>query len=52
VRMVAVWHSVNDGVCVLCSDRDGKREGEWVGLPPLHVGCRCFLSYEPFTQEV
>lgn len=49
LRMVAVWHSVEDDrVCPICSPRDGKKYGDgWNNYPPAHPRCRCFVSHEP-----
>lgn len=47
--MVAVWNtSMDDRVCPICGPREQTRQGDgWTELPPAHVGCRCWTSYEP-----
>ena len=48
VTMVAVFNTANDDrVCAICEPLDQTKQGEdWMTPPPLHTGCRCWLSYE------
>lgn len=46
--VVAVWNTLEDErVCPICGPRNEKRQGDvWQMLPPAHVNCRCFVTYE------
>ena len=57
VKVVETWHTNNDDrVCELCGQYDGQEveqgQGFYAGdggyedgYPPLHVNCRCWISY-------
>jgi hypothetical protein len=52
-EMVAIWQTSNDErVCPLCGPLDGTKQGEgWDDPPPLHVRCRCWLTYDFAESE-
>ena len=46
IKMIPIWNTENDErVCPICGPRDGKEitDGQF---PPIHVRCRCFVTYE------
>lgn len=48
VELRTIWQTVaDDRVCPICGPRQGQAQGtNWYDLPPAHVGCRCFTTYE------
>lgn len=49
ITFTHIFHSVNDGrVCPICEPLDGKPVTVY---PPVHVGCRCFVTSEPVRVE-
>jgi len=48
MEIVEVFQSQNaPNTCDACMALHGKRRGDgWTELPPLHVGCNCWATYE------